>query len=136
MKKIHLLTISLCCILFSCQKFETGTGTGIDKDNLLIGVWNFSVYQDDAVVYTRSTGFADCYGYKFDTDGTLTERKNSGFCGTPPITYADYDGSWTIVNDTLISVNVGYWGGTSYYRLDIESVTENSLKVIPVYNNK
>lgn len=56
--------------------------------------------------------------------------KNAGWCGTPPISYSDYPGTWTILNDTLVEINVGYWGGTTIYKLDVESVSENSLKVV------
>lgn len=101
----------------------------------LIGVWNYSDFQDNASVFTRSRDFNNNHCYKFNTDGTLVERKNSGWCGTPPISYSDYPGSWTFVNDTLIEINAAYWGGSLTYRLDIESVNINSLKVVTVSDN-
>jgi hypothetical protein len=81
-------------------------------------------------VYTRSQEFASTFCYRFNSDGTLIERKNSGWCGTPPISYADYSGNWTILNDTLIQISVGYWGGSEKYNLDIESISSDSLQVI------
>jgi hypothetical protein len=48
----------------------------------------------------------------------------------------NYAGTWTIVNDTLLQINDGYWGGTTSYKLDIESVTRDSLKINMVYENK
>ena len=129
MKKLFLLLIFVGTLLLSCNKDEIG----IDKDNLLIGVWNFSDYQGNTNIYQRSHEFTNKNCYQFNNDGTLIERKNAGFCGTPPVTYSDYEGIWSILNDTLIEINVGYWGGSTIYQLDIESVNINSLEVQFVY---
>ncbi|MCK7535476.1 MAG: lipocalin family protein [Marinilabiliales bacterium] len=102
----------------SCSKDDIP----IDHDNLLIGTWTFSSYQEDVYIFERNNEFIDNMCYKFNQDGTVTERKNSGWCGTPPISYADYPGTWTIAADKLIHVDVGYWGGTMSYSLDIVSV--------------
>jgi len=122
----HLITIcTLFFILIGCSK----DNIQIDSENLLIGVWNYSDFNNNDNIYIRNNEFVDNHCYKFNIDGTMTERKNSGWCGTPPITYADYSGTWKIINDTLIQINVGYWGGTAQYKLDIQSVDSNSLKV-------
>jgi len=130
MKRLALLSILLGSLFISCAKDEIK----IDPDNLLIGIWIYSHFQDNTGIYIRNQDFVDNHCYKFNSDGTLIERKNSGWCGTPPITYADYTGSWTVLNDTLIQIKVGYWGGNMAYKLDIESVSSNSLKVefIPI----
>jgi hypothetical protein len=129
MKKLSLLSIILTFILLSCTKDKIE----IDPDNLILGVWNYSEYIDNTQVYTRGNEFSDNPGYKFNSDGTLMERKNAGWCGTPPITYSDYRGKWTILNDTLIRVEVGYWGGTATYDLDVESVNSDYLKVLAIW---
>jgi len=128
MKKLSLILILIGALSYSCSKDKSN----IDPDNLLIGVWNYSTYQDNAIVYSRNQEFNDAPCYRFNADGSLVERKNSGWCGTPPISYADYNGTWTILNDTIIEINVGYWGGTTTYKLDIEFPDSNSLKVIPL----
>lgn len=128
MKTIYFTTLLLCSLLYSCSE----DGIEIDPDNLLIGTWTYSDYQDDASIFSRNQKFNNDHCYKFNPDGTLTERKNAGWCGTPPISYADYDGTWTALNDTLIQINVGYWGGSQVYDLDIEALDSHSLKVIPV----
>jgi hypothetical protein len=132
MKKPPLLIIVFISLLFSCTKDKIE----IDPGNPLIGIWNYSDYYNNAQVYARSREFSDNQGFKFNTDGTLLERKNSGWCGTPPITYSDYSGKWAIINDTLIRIDVGYWGGSMTYNLDIESVNSDSLKVITVSVNE
>ena len=124
MKKTILAIFSFLFFYGACSKDDIK----IDPDNLLIGVWNYSGFQDNTNIFLRNTEFIDNHCYQFNSDGTLTERKNSGWCGTPPISYADYTGTWTILNDTLVQVNVGYWGGTTRYKLDIEEVDSNFLR--------
>jgi len=131
MKKTTVI-VSLLFIFCGCSK----DNFQVDPDNLLIGVWNYSDYIDNTTIYTRSNEFVDGPCYKFNSDGTLTERKNSGFCGTPPISYADYSGNWSILNDTIINVTVGYWGGTMSYKLDIELLNSESLKTIMIPGDK
>ena len=122
----NLITLcTLFFILIGCSK----DNIQIDPDNLLIGVWNYSDFNNNDNIYIRNNEFVDNHCYKFNSDGTMIERKNSGWCGTPPITYADYSGTWNIINDTLIQISVGYWGGTTQYKLDIQSVDSNALKV-------
>lgn len=54
------------------------------------------------------------------------ERKNAGWCGTPPIAYADFNGSWA-KNDSLIDITVDYWGGVANYHWKIISIDNNNL---------
>lgn len=128
MKKLSLLIVLLCSLFFACTKDEIK----IDPDNLLIGTWNYSEYTGDLNVYTRSLDFSDTHGYKFNSDGTFIERSITGWCATPPVSYSNYPGTWAYLNDTLIQINGTYWGGTITYKLDIESVSSSSLKVIRV----
>ncbi|MFZ0280604.1 MAG: hypothetical protein WAL29_03065 [Bacteroidales bacterium] len=131
MKKFTLTLFFMIFMIISCSE----NGIEVDSSNLLLGRWNYTDYQEDISFYERTSEFTDTHGFQFNSDGTLIERKINGFCGTPPVTYADYQGNWTILNDTLIEVNAGYWGGTTNYWLDIESVSENSLKVQFIYVN-
>jgi hypothetical protein len=132
MKNIYLLFLFLISFLLSCSKDDTK----IDSSNLLIGIWSYSDYKTNSVIYTRSSEFADNHCYKFNSNGTLIERKNAGWCGTPPISYADFDGTWSIQNDTILTIKVGYWGGETTYSLDVESVNENTLEVITLLEIK
>ncbi|HBC78188.1 MAG TPA: hypothetical protein DEO60_13680 [Bacteroidales bacterium] len=120
--------IIICTLLFisiGCSK----DNIQIDPGNLLIGTWNYSDYNENDNVFIRSNEFTENHCYKFNSDGTMTEKKNSGWCGTPPISYAEYPGTWNIINDTLIQISVGYWGGNTKYKLDIQSLDPNFLKV-------
>lgn len=115
----------LLLLLYSCTRDEAEP----HPDNYLIGTWSYTGYEDNLNIFTRTGDLTENHCYRFNPDGSLVERKNSGWCGTPPISYADYEGAWTMVNDTLIEVNVGYWGGQSMYRLEVEQVDNRILKV-------
>jgi hypothetical protein len=129
MKKTSLYIVILGMVLFSCTKKEDLKDYG---DSPLIGTWNYSFYENEVTVFTRGPEFIDGEGIKFNANGTLLQRKNSGFCGTPPITYADYDGTWTKINDTIIEIKAGYWGGTITSKLDIEYISSYTLKFLTI----
>jgi hypothetical protein len=126
MKMLVLFFLTIASLLPSCEK----DNIEIDLGKLLLGVWINDGLSNDVTIYKRSDEFTNKYCYLFKSDGTLTERQNSGWCGTPPISYADYEGTWEILNDTLISITVGSWSGDRSYRLDTESVDPEVLKVI------
>lgn len=115
----------LLLLLYSCTRDEAES----NPDNYLIGTWSYTGYEDNLNIFTRTGDLTDNHCYRFNSDGSLVERKNSGWCGTPPISYADYEGTWTLVNDTLVEVNVGYWGGQSTYILELEQVDNHILKI-------
>lgn len=123
--KILAQLILIYFLLCSCSRDEAE----IDPDNYLIGTWSYSGYEDNSNIFSRSGEFTDNHCYRFNEDGSLVERKNSGWCGTPPVSYADYEGTWTMLNDTVVELNVGFWGGQTTYRLDVEKVDKNILEV-------
>lgn len=132
MNKLTATIIFPFLLFISCNKEEIKT----DPDNLLLGIWNYSNFQDNMFIYARNLEFIDNHCYEFKDDGTIIERKNAGWCGTPPITYANYPGTWSLLNDTLVQIEVGYWGGTASYKLDIESVDSKFLKATIVEPDK
>jgi hypothetical protein len=128
MKNKIVVTLFLSFFLFSCTKDDIR----INPDNPLIGIWNYSHYEVNASIYNRSQDFEETEGYRFNSDGSLLIRANSGDCATPPISYANYKGSWSIINDTLIQINTKNWSGSIAYRLDIEQIDSSYLKIIRV----
>ena len=131
MKKSFIIFIFLGSLISSCTKDEIK----IDPNNPLIGIWKYSSQETNTLVFTRSQEFSDIYCYRFNADGTLVERNISGWCATPPVSYSNYQGNWTIQNDTLINVNVNYYDGERNYKLEIEEVNANSLKLIYISEN-
>jgi hypothetical protein len=128
-KTISPYIIFLSLILSSCSKKDEMKDY---SDSQLIGTWSYSFTQNDLTVYTRTPDFIESDGIKFKADGTLIQRKNSGDCGTPPISYANYKGTWSKINDTIIEIKAGYWGGTTTSRLDIEYISSYTLKFFTI----
>ena len=122
---LFLLLIS--GLIYSCEKDSYDV---TDSDVMVIGSWIKPNYNNDnTTVLERSNKLrSNDYGIEFMSDGSLVERKNSSFCGTPPITYADYNGTWSI-NGSIIQITVDYWGGQSEYEWEIVSIGYKKIKI-------
>ena len=92
------------------------------------GYWTDAQINDTINIYMKSTKLKEgqyCFG--FQSNGKFIERKNSGWCGTPPIAYGDFEGSWSI-NDSIVEISVPFWGGTAEYKWKILSLDNFKLK--------
>jgi hypothetical protein len=124
MKTISTLFL-LALALVSCQKLVDPVFTGNEE---LIGSWTDPQYTDTIVSYTRVESLVENqYGITFKPGNKLVERQNSGFCGTPPIITADYDGTWS-QKDSIVDITVSFWGGTADYTWKI--ITLNNQKLV------
>ncbi|MDO8550613.1 MAG: hypothetical protein Q7S39_10760 [Ignavibacteria bacterium] len=102
--------------------------------NDLYGVWTFKSFEDGITTMKKSFLLAsDNSGFIFLKDSKFVERKNAGWCGTPPIAYTNYDGNWEYKSGDVLSINVGYWGGLEYYELHIISISNSELKFEHVF---
>jgi len=100
--------------------------------NQLIGSWINPVYSDTLLVYKRALALVtNEYGITFLDSGNVVERKNDGWCATPPISCADFPGTWSL-NGSILTINVAYWGGTSQYTWKIISLDNDTLKLYVV----
>ena len=117
MKKIVFLLPLI--LLLACEK-ELQQPEDLGENAGIIGTWVEEGYQEEVTVLERSgTLDPERYGFTIGADGSFLEHKNSGWCGTPPISYADFEGSWTALSDSLLEITVGYWGGTMTYQMRI-----------------
>lgn len=105
----------------------------------LYGTWVWAGYgEENVVILKRSSELDDSlygliirpHGPVILTRGELTERKSAGWCGTPPTTYADYEGEWKALSENLLEIAVGYWGGTTSYQMEIVSLSSDELKIV------
>jgi len=109
MLKKLTIAILVTIAFVSCQKLADPIDTGNPE---LTASWIDPQYVDTLVTYTRAENLVENqYGIKFETNSKLILRQNSGWCGTPPITTADYAGTWTW-NDSIVKITTAYWGGT------------------------
>lgn len=127
-KKLVLLSIVL--LIAACEK----DNIKVDPNNPLLGNWVNYGYEDQNQVLKRSISLEeDKPGFVFCADGTFIERNISGWCATPPVSYSNYRGTFSFVEDDLIHVNVEYWGGMRDYYLSIISLSESEMKVLYLY---
>ncbi len=127
-KIILLLFISLIVACSSCTESQ-------DED-VLHNVW---VAQDEDFRNLKTLKSADefdknKYGFKILSDGVFIERKNSGWCGTPPIAYSNFYGAWEKLSEDTLEVVVEFWGGIEVYKMEILSVNEDELIINYIYD--
>lgn len=67
-------------------------------------------------------------GLIFYGHGELLQRGNAGWCGTPPITYKNYEGKWKAVRDSVINIKVEYWDGQMEYNMFIVMLVDSIFK--------
>jgi hypothetical protein len=123
------LYLFLILFFVGCEeKIETE-----QSSDSLIGYWIDPQISDSLVTYSKSNELVENnYGIAFHSDGTFIERKNSGWCGTPPISFSDFEGSWT-KTDSLITIVVDYWGGTANYRWKMIDKKDDKLVIYQIY---
>jgi hypothetical protein len=133
MKKIVALSVFLVFTgwIASCEDPQP---LSIYGDQLL-GKWVKAGYEDPMTVMVKSSNLKeDEYGFILGLGGRFTERKISGACATPPVQYKNYEGWWEMKNDSILQIEVGYWGGTMKYDLKILFFEGDTLKVQYFYD--
>lgn len=98
------------------------------NESLILGSWSDSEHNDSLVTLERFDKLpSDQYGITFLEDGSLVENKNAGWCGTPPIAYANFSGSWELLEDSILSLETSYWGGWMFLEMKIISVDKSQF---------
>jgi len=124
----YFLLLSLFC-LSSC---ENDNDLKSDEAELLIGHWISPVYIDTLVQYTRAEALNENdFGISFNPGNLLIERQNSGWCGTPPVSYANYNGTWS-KNGDIIDISVDFWGGKANHQWKVIAIDEKTLTIYTV----
>ena len=96
----------------------------------LIGTWIFAGKENGCERLTRIRHLKKSRpGFKFLKNGKLINRSTIGWCGTPPIKYKNYPGTWKQTTDSTLMVTFEYWGGEATRDLLIVELTERQLIV-------
>lgn len=107
MKRV-LLALSMIFILTSCMDQDTMT---LEAGEFPLGSWTVAGWQENGFTLERINKLPEnTFGYSFKRNGELINRANSGWCGTPPVITADYQGKWQVDGDVL-KVEMRFWGG-------------------------
>ena len=132
MKKLVFLMIWV--FLLSCEKEFLEVGD-LGENAGLVGTWVQEGILGDTTLLKRMPSLDEHqYGFTIEEDGTFIERKNSGWCGTPPIAYANYDGNWKALSDSLLNITVDYWGGVMTYQIRIVTLSAENLAIKYLYS--
>ncbi len=130
MKELFKILMILAVVVFTaCDKDDEKIE---DDSSELVGYWINPVVNDSMIIYERADRLKDDDdGIAFNSNHEFIERKNSGWCGTPPISYSDYEGIWER-SESIVNITVGYWGGTLEYRWEIVSVDNKELTIVRI----
>jgi hypothetical protein len=131
MKKILLITLLSIFTLTGCQEDVPVT---IPIDGTLVGCWIKPQYLDEinghtVISYQKDKALDAEYGFQFLDNGTLIERANAGFCGTPPVSYDNFDGTYQLVDKQTITIDVAFWGGRNKQTWHIIALTNTTLTI-------
>jgi hypothetical protein len=133
MKKLMILFLVL--ITVGCEK-ELMDTEALGENAGIIGTWIENGYEEDVNLLERGDQLDPSkYGFTVEENGSFIERKNAGWCGTSPITYENFEGSWVALSDSLIEITVAYWGGTMSYQMRIVSLDDEELGIRYLYTN-
>lgn len=123
MKSI-LLVLFVAILSSGCMEFNQNE---VVYDHELIGAWSNVEWSESGISMDKVKKLEkNTYGYLFHSNGTLIARQNAGWCGTPPIVTADYEGTWK-VEEGKILIRMEYWGGISTQEWEIAN--RNNKKV-------
>jgi len=131
-----ILLAASAMVLWSCED-DLPRAEMLGDNREVIGTWVESEYRSD-VLWLERRGELDPerYGFSILEGGAFLEHKNSGWCGTPPISYASFEGTWKVVSDSLLEVTVGYWGGTMNYQIRLVQVEQERLAIRYLYGEE
>ncbi len=123
----NYLILAFAALIFACESnTNIDEDIDIDPNNLLLGNWVEPFYENETTTYNRSSALPDeGYGITFQKNGEFIER-TSGWCGTPPLSYFNVNGSYT-KQDNLINISTQSYSTSFGWR--IIEVTETKLVV-------
>jgi hypothetical protein len=128
-----LSCLMLGMILFSCER-DLPEAELLGDNREVIGTWVETEYASEVRWLERREELdPDRYGFTLRESGEFIEHKNGGWCATPPISYASFEGNWMVLSDSLLAITVGYWGGTMSYQIRLVSVEQDKLAIRYLY---
>jgi hypothetical protein len=100
--KIILKTVLFLLLVTTIGCEDNNDTIPINESNKLIGHWINPVYTDSELQLTRASSLKSKeYGLSFLEETQCVER-SSGWCGTPPLSFMDFQGTWTRTDSVLI----------------------------------
>ncbi|MCC7028438.1 MAG: hypothetical protein IT265_15870 [Saprospiraceae bacterium] len=121
--------LALILTIFIGSACEKNSDPSVIAPEKLVGSWINPSWPESNITYEKANELKyQDYGFAFYSNHLFVERKNSGWCGTPPISYGDYAGTW-IKKGSIIYITVDYWGGIAEYQWELISVDQNTITI-------
>ena len=99
----------------------------INESNKLLGHWINPVYTGSELQLSRASSLkTDQYGLSFIERAQCVERR-SGWCGTPPLSFMDFKGTWTRTDSVLIITIDNGLSGTQNIKWVIKTLDNKTL---------
>ena len=99
----------------------------INESNKLIGHWINPVYTGSELQLSRASSLkSDDYGLSF-LEKTQCVERSSGWCGTPPLSFMDFKGTWTRTDSVLIITIDNGLSGTQNIKWVIKTLDNKTL---------
>lgn len=122
----------LALVLVSTTGCSQEEITPIDESNKLLGHWINPVYAGTEIQLTRANSLkSNEYGISFLAESQCVER-SSGWCGTPPLVYSDFKGSWTRT-DAVVLVTISNGIGLNDIKWSIKTLDDKTLIMERLY---
>lgn len=110
---------------FGCE--DNDDTIAINESNKLIGHWINPVYTDSEIKLTRASSLkSDGYGLSF-LEKTQCVERSSGWCGTPPLSFMDFQGTWTRTDSVLIMTIDNGINGMQNIKWTIKTLDDKTL---------
>lgn len=107
-----------------CSQNET---IPINESNKLIGHWINPVYTGSELQLTRASSLkSDGYGLSF-LEKTQCVERSSGWCGTPPLTFMDFHGTYTNTDSIIVITIDNGINGTQNIKWIIKTLDNKTL---------
>lgn len=127
-----ILKTILALVLVTIMGCSQNENIPIDESNKLIGHWINPVYTETEIQLTRASSLkSDEYGMSFLAESQYVER-SSGWCGTPPLTFSDFKGSWTRT-DSIVVVTINNGIGLQDIKWKIKTLDDKTLIIERMY---
>lgn len=133
-KKEILLLLTIFTIISCDVNNETETVITEPDSSMLLGNWVNPTYNNETITFTKSNSLSDNEaGISFKTNDKFIER-TSGWCGTPPLTFFDVEGTWEITEKGIIKIEKNSFPENLQWQ--VLKISDNKLEVKRTFSEK
>ncbi len=125
---LFIVLLMVCLLLVGCSNSTEPARLNTPE---LLGAWLYSGYDADNQIdiYCKADSLhGDRPGYRFAENDQLFVR-TSGWCGTPPLTFYNVEGSWHADTNTLLRIERDGFGELWIYTMEIISLSDEELRI-------